>query len=281
MYRDGFGIPLGFGGPRTAGRSPWRGGGVTYARVYPACPERSRGERSRTSRRDKAMNRPRADRARRCGVGIPVGSAGCGVGIPVGFPGCSSPHRPASAPSAVKSCNAAQHEKTSRKPFTMRSYARTRLQLLWNVHLQIIRLKVPWNEQLQKIPGGGASALVANTRLKPHFSQRSPNQLQIIGLKLKSRGTNTYKKCRAEGSYFPLFHSPLATVRLSLTVPSESRGTCHPPLSTTVNFRLSTASDHLIGRGRGKQTMSRADHPPRRAGWLRIAPRLPASPGPL
>jgi len=92
--------------------------------------------------------------------------------------------------SAVKSCNGPQHERISRKPFTIRSYAKTRLQLLWNPHLQIIGLKVPWNETVTKMPGGGASALVANTRLKPHFSQRSPNQLQIIGPKLKSRGTN-------------------------------------------------------------------------------------------
>jgi len=39
----------------------------------------------------------------------------------------------------------------------MRSCAKMRLQLFWNVHLQIIGLKVPWNEHLQKIPGAGGS----------------------------------------------------------------------------------------------------------------------------
>ncbi len=71
-------------------------------------------------------------------------------------------------------------------------------------------LKLPWNDTVTKIPGGGASALLANTTLKPYFSQPSPNQLQIIGLKLNSRGTNTYKKCRAGG------HFPLSTVDLRL-----------------------------------------------------------------
>ena len=41
------------------------------------------------------------------------------------------------------------------KSFTMRTYAKTRLQLPWNPHLQIIGLKVRWNEHLQKIPGWG------------------------------------------------------------------------------------------------------------------------------
>ncbi len=40
------------------------------------------------------------------------------------------------------------------KSFTMRTYAKTRPQLLCNLHLQIIGLKVSWNEQLQKTRGG-------------------------------------------------------------------------------------------------------------------------------
>jgi hypothetical protein len=40
------------------------------------------------------------------------------------------------------------------KSFTMRSYTKTCLQVLCNVQLQIIGLKVLCNEQLRKIPGG-------------------------------------------------------------------------------------------------------------------------------
>ncbi len=40
------------------------------------------------------------------------------------------------------------------KSFTMHSYEKTRRQVLYNAHLQIIGLKVPWNEHLQKTPGG-------------------------------------------------------------------------------------------------------------------------------
>ncbi len=40
------------------------------------------------------------------------------------------------------------------KSFGMRSCAETRWQVLWNVQLQIIGLKVSWNEQLQETPGG-------------------------------------------------------------------------------------------------------------------------------
>jgi hypothetical protein len=69
-------------------------------------------------------------------------------------------------------------------PFRMRTYAKTCLQLLWNVQLQIIGLKVPWNEHLQKTPGVGASAVVANAELSPHLSLRRPEQSQIIGLKV-------------------------------------------------------------------------------------------------
>jgi hypothetical protein len=59
---------------------------------------------------------------------------------------------------------------------------------------KIIGLKLPWNHTVAKIPGVGRSALVANTRLKPHFSPRSSHQLQIVGLKLTSRATNAFKE---------------------------------------------------------------------------------------
>src|SRR5712692_11088640 len=86
------------------------------------------------------------------------------------------------------------------------------IQLLWNPHLQIIGLKLPWNEQLQKTPGGGASALVANTRLKPHFSSRRPDHLQIIVLSTRcvSRGAAGGRRtlrAPAEDSFQPPQHA--------------------------------------------------------------------------
>src|SRR5712692_9877297 len=67
------------------------------------------------------------------------------------------------------------------KSFTMCTCARTRPQLLWNVHLQIIGLKVSWNEHLQKVPGWRGSALVANAGLKPNFSLRRPHKSLEFG----------------------------------------------------------------------------------------------------
>jgi hypothetical protein len=61
-------------------------------------------------------------------------------------------------------------------------------------------LKLPWNDTPTKIRGEGASALVANTRLKPHFPRRGPDQSQIIGLKFESRGTKTFKRYRGEAA---------------------------------------------------------------------------------
>ncbi len=48
------------------------------------------------------------------------------------------------------------------KSFRIRSYEKMRLQVLCNAHLQIIGLKVPWNEQLQKTPGGRGTSEVKN-----------------------------------------------------------------------------------------------------------------------
>ena len=59
---------------------------------------------------------------------------------------------------------------------------------------KIIGLKRPWNDILTKNRGVGPSAPVANTRLKSHFPELSPYQLQIIGLKLESHTTKSYKR---------------------------------------------------------------------------------------
>ena len=55
------------------------------------------------------------------------------------------------------------------KSFRIRTYEKMYPQALWNLHLQIIGLKVPWNEQLQKTPGGRVSTGVANAGLKDGF----------------------------------------------------------------------------------------------------------------
>ncbi len=84
-----------------------------------------------------------------------------------------------SAASASLRCNPSmvlKMKKVSHNPFTMCTCAKTPLQVLCNPQLQIIGLKVPWNEQLQKIPGGRGGTLVANAGLNPHFSLRRPDQ---------------------------------------------------------------------------------------------------------
>ncbi len=61
---------------------------------------------------------------------------------------------------ALEPASAIQLER--HKSFRMRTYAKMCLQVLWNPHLQFIGLKVPWNEHLQKTPGGegGPSCLL-------------------------------------------------------------------------------------------------------------------------
>src|SRR5712692_7651146 len=61
-------------------------------------------------------------------------------------------------------------KKISHNPFTIRTYAKMRLQVLCNPQLQIIGLKVPWNDTLTENTGGRGGMLVANAGLKPHFS---------------------------------------------------------------------------------------------------------------
>src|SRR5712692_11157184 len=55
------------------------------------------------------------------------------------------------------------------KSFTIRTYAKMCLQVLWNLHLQMIGLKAHWNQHIQKTPGGRGPALVANAGLKDGF----------------------------------------------------------------------------------------------------------------
>jgi len=218
----GLGIPHGVAGSR-------RGLVLLIREFTPSPPGRAEGsavegrcalERSRTSRRVQAMNRPRGDRAWTCGVAIPVRFSDSGgvywtpetgvvfpghvLCVPDGLPGCSSSQR--SLRLCGESCSGAQNEKISPKSFTMRTYAKMRLQLLWNAHLQIIGLKVPWNEHLQKIPGGRVSTRVANARLRGDSCRAHVHLVVLSQLTSKTHGCRR----RSSGSVSPA--SPCATL---------------------------------------------------------------------
>ena len=61
----------------------------------------------------------------------------------------------------------------------MRTYAKMRLQVLWNAHLQIIGLKVYWNEHLQKTPGGGLPTICQDKR-KGAYPSRAAAQCGVL-----------------------------------------------------------------------------------------------------
>ena len=105
-----------------------------------------------------------AHKARRCGVGIPVGTAGCGVGIPVGSPGCSSCH--SLHPLRCKFPTALKMKKSAATPLEF-TLTKKCLGKFFGMHsYKFKRLKLPWNDILTKNRGGVGSSVRSGKRGK-------------------------------------------------------------------------------------------------------------------
>jgi len=155
---SGFGSPARFvRSGRSCGMSRWIPSGRKPATTFSV--GKTRGALSLPQQPISALQPPVSN----SGFGSPVGGPARSSGIPASR---KLPRSPETGPPASRTHN----------PFTIRSCAKTCLQVLCNPQLQIIGLKVSCNQHLQKIPGGRGPALVANAGLNPHFSLRRPDQ---------------------------------------------------------------------------------------------------------
>src|SRR5712692_9321444 len=132
------------------------------------------------------------------------------------------------------------------KSFRICTCAKTPLQLLWNLHVQIIELKVFCNEQLQKIPGWRGSALVANAGLKGDSCCAHLHLVVLSRLTSKTQRSGRGRPCcmlRMQGDASPCYQR-----RRQLQPETRPETVTADLLGSIEDFKTATAVNRALGR---------------------------------